>query len=50
LVGNGLGKVTTIAGVNPNARLMTGGGASEDEDEEINFCVATVKKSDLIKK
>ncbi len=23
---------------------------SEDEDEEINFCVATVKKSDLIKK
>ena len=50
LVGNGLGKVTTIAGVDPNARLMTGGGASEDEDEEINFCVATVKKSDLIKK
>ena len=50
LVGNGLGKVTTIAGVDPNARLMTGGGASEDEDEEINFCVATVKKSGLIKK
>ena len=50
LVGNGLGKVTTIAGVDPNAHLMTGGGASEDEDEEINFCVATVKKSDLIKK
>lgn len=50
LVGNGLGKVTTIDGVDPNARLMTGGGASEDEDEEVNFCVATVKKSDLIKK
>ena len=29
---------------------MTGGGASEDGDEEVNFCVATVKKSDLIKK
>ena len=50
LVGNGLGKVTTIDGVDPNARLMTGGGASEDEDEEVNFCVATVKKSDLIHK
>ena len=50
LVGNGLGKVTTIDGVDPDARLMTGGGASDDEDEEVNFCVATVKKSDLIHK
>ena len=50
LVGNGLGKVTTIDGVDPEARLMTGGGASDDEDEEVNFCVATVKKSDLIHK
>lgn len=45
-----LGKVTTTDGVDPEARLMTGGGASDDEDEEVNFCVATVKKSDLIHK
>ena len=44
-----LGKITVIEGVDPNARLMTGGGAGEDEDEEINFCVATVRKSDLVK-
>ena len=44
LTGNQLGKITVIEGVDPNARLMTGGGAGEDEDEEINFCVATVRK------
>lgn len=49
LTGNQLGKITVIEGVDPNARLMTGGGAGEDEDEEINFCVATVRKSDLVK-
>lgn len=48
IVGAGLGKVTTIDGVDPNVSLMTGGGSEEDEDTEVNFCVATVKKSDLI--
>ena len=48
LVGAGLGKVTTIPGVNPDRSLSTGSRAEEDEDERIDSCVVSVKKSDVL--
>ncbi|MCD8018217.1 MAG: aryl-sulfate sulfotransferase [Clostridiales bacterium] len=49
-IGEGTGKITTVEGVNPNAKNMTGStNDEEDDDEVINFCVASVKKSDLEK-
>ena len=48
LTGNQLGKITVIEGVDPNARLMTGGGAKMRMKRSIS-CVATVRKSDLVK-
>ena len=49
IVGAGLGKVTTIDGVDPNRTLSTGSSSEEDEDERIDSCVASVKKSDIVK-
>lgn len=47
--GSGTGKVTVIDGVDPNAGTITGMGSDEEEeDEKVDFCVASVKKSDLI--
>jgi hypothetical protein len=44
-IGDGTGKVTTIAGVDPNKRQLTGGGLSEDDDSgSINFCVVSIDK------
>ena len=47
-VGEGTGKFTVVAGVDPNARAITGMGEDEeDADEKVDFCVASVKKKDL---
>jgi hypothetical protein len=44
-IGEGTGKVTTIAGVDPNKRQLTGGGLGEDDDSgSINFCVVSIDK------
>lgn len=47
--GAGTGKVTVVAGVDPNRSSVTGmNGDDEDSDEErLDFCVASVKKGDL---
>ena len=46
--GAGTGKVTTVDGVDPEKGAITGMGADEeDEDEKVDFCVASVKKKDL---
>lgn len=37
---------TIVDGVNPDAKRMTGGGDSEEE-ERVDFCVASVEKKDL---
>ncbi len=37
---------TIVDGVNPNAKRMTGGGDAEQE-ERVDFCVASVDKKDL---
>ena len=47
LVGKGLGKVTVTEGVDPTRRLST--GSSANEDERVDSCVVSVKKSDVIK-
>lgn len=48
--GAGTGKVTTVEGIDPNAETITGmGGDEEDADEKVDFCVASVKKSELLK-
>ena len=49
IVGEGLGKVTVVDGVDPNRRVTTGSSAEEDDDERIDSCVVSVKKSDVIK-
>ncbi len=41
--GEGTGKVTTIDGVDPEARIFTGGKGEATDQEEVNFCVGTVK-------
>ena len=48
-VGAGKGEITTIDGVDPNARNVTGmsGKDKSDEDKRLVFCVATVKKSEV---
>ena len=47
-VGEGTGKFTVVAGVDPNARAITGmAEAEEDADAKVDFCVASVKKKDL---
>lgn len=49
-IGAGTGKVTTVCGVDPNKSNITGMGANKDDkDEKVDFCVASVKKSDLIR-
>ncbi len=45
--GEGTGKITYIDGVDPNKRIFTGGKEEEEGEEEINFCMTTVKTSDL---
>jgi hypothetical protein len=48
--GAGTGKVTTIEGIDPASATITGmGGDEETQDEKVDFCVASVKKSDLLK-
>ena len=47
-VGKDKGKTTVVEGINPNTNPRTF-ESKEDEDEDINFCVASVKKSDLEK-
>ena len=47
LIGKGLGKVTVTEGVDPTRRLST--GSSANEDERVDSCVVSVKKSDVIK-
>lgn len=49
-VGKDNGKVTIVEGVDPNKNPKTGSKDEEDEDERIDFCVASIKKSDLTKK
>ncbi len=48
--GAGTGKITTVEGVDPNNKSVTGMGGREEkeEDEKLDFCVASVKKSDLM--
>ena len=48
-VGAGTGKFTVVEGIDPNKNPRTGSKDEEDEDTEINFCVASVKKKDLLK-
>ncbi len=46
--GEGTGKVTAVAGVNPQAGTVTGfQDKSDGEDERIDFCVASIRKGDL---
>ena len=49
-VGKDKGKTTVVDGIDPN-KLVTLGGKDKKkgEDEEINFCVATIKTKDLEK-
>ena len=47
--GAGTGKVTVVEGVNPEKAPVTGMGGEDDADEMVDFCVASVKKSDLEK-
>lgn len=48
-VGAGKGKTTVVEGVDPDRNPKTGSNDKDDEDEMIDFCVASVKKSDLLK-
>ena len=47
--GAGTGKVTVVAGVDPNRSSVTGMNGDDDDsdDERLDFCVASVKKGDL---
>jgi hypothetical protein len=47
LVGKGLGKVTVTEGVDPTRRVST--GSSANEEERVDSCEVSVKKSDVIK-
>ena len=47
LVGKAYGKVTVVDGVDPLRRVIT--GSSADDDERVDSCVVSVKKSDVIK-
>lgn len=40
--GEGTGKITVISGVNPNKRLLTGGGLDDDDPGTANFCVVSI--------
>ena len=44
-IGEGTGKVTTIAGVNPNKKIITGSSAGEDEDGPANFCIVSFNEN-----
>ena len=47
IVGKAYGKVTVVDGVDPLRRVIT--GSSADDDERVDSCVVSVKKSDVIK-
>ena len=48
LIGAGLGKITTVDGVDPAKKQMTGGGdPDQDEDNRVDFCIASISKDDL---
>ena len=49
-VGSGVGKFTVVEGIDPEKNPRTGSKDDEDEETEINFCVASVKKKDLLKR
>ena len=47
-VGAGTGQVTAVDGIDPNKEIaLTGSNDDSDEDERIDFCVASVNKSDI---
>ena len=44
-IGEGTGLVTAVDGIDPTKRVpLTGSGNEEDDEERIDFCVASVKK------
>ena len=47
VVGKGLGKFTEVEGVDPFKRQTTGG--SSDDEETVDSCIVTIKKSDVMK-
>lgn len=46
-VGAGKGEITKVDGVDPNARTITGMASKKDEEERLDFCVASIKKNEL---
>mgnify|MGYP000794345555 CR=1 FL=1 len=47
-IGEGTGLVTAVDGIDPTKGVpLTGSGNEEDDEERIDFCVASVKKKDL---
>lgn len=47
-VGAGKGEITTVDGVDPNARTITGmASKKKDDDERLDFCVASIKKNEI---
>lgn len=46
-VGAGKGEITKVGGVDPNARTITGMASKKDEEERLDFCVASIKKNEL---
>ena len=46
-VGAGKGEITTVDGVDPNARTITGMASKKDDDERLDFCVASIKKNEI---
>ena len=40
-IGEGTGKVTTIADVNPNKTIITGTSAGDDNEAPANFCIVS---------
>ena len=46
-IGEGTGKVTTVSGVDPNKKLLTGGGLNDDDDSgSVNFCVVSFDQNE----